>query len=106
MLIPNSFFFPFQGSASLNAKLNGKIAVKTLSFFVLTSFFNACMGIGLALLIHPGSYDTKASLGSGTEDRTVNVLDNFLDIGRSIYSSNSFVFKKNFILYFIEVNLS
>lgn len=40
----------------------------------------------MAALIHPGSLDTKTTLQAELEDRTVNVLDNFLDIGRSIYA--------------------
>lgn len=78
-------------SASLNAKLNGKIAFRTLSYFVLTSFFNACLGIALALLIHPGTQETKANLGGGTtEGRSVNMIDSFLDIGRNMFPDNIF----------------
>ncbi|EEB15083.1 Excitatory amino acid transporter, putative [Pediculus humanus corporis] len=77
-------------SASLNAKLNGKIAVKTLSYFVLTSFFNSCLGIILALLIHPGNQESKTTLELEKDKKIINVLDNFLDIGRNMFPDNIF----------------
>ncbi|KAK6636210.1 hypothetical protein RUM43_009868 [Polyplax serrata] len=77
-------------TASLNAKLNGKIAVKTLTYFLLTSLFNACLGIALAVALHPGSQDAKTVVSSVSESRVVNVLDNFLDIGRNMFPDNIF----------------
>lgn len=70
------------GSASLNAKMNGRIALRTLTYFAVTSFFNAALGICLVLLIHPG----HASINRGENDLTphhqTNLLDSLLDLGR------------------------
>ncbi|KAL0267606.1 UNVERIFIED_CONTAM: hypothetical protein PYX00_009832 [Menopon gallinae] len=77
-------------SASLNAKLNGRIAVRTLIYFVLTSCFNACLGIAVAFLFHPGSQDAKTQLQNAAADRHVNILDSFLDMGRNMFPDNIF----------------
>lgn len=72
------------GSASLNAKMNGRIALRTLTYFILTSMFNACLGVVLALLMHPGDPGLKSTLGEGTESREANMLDSLLDLGRLV----------------------
>jgi solute carrier family 1 (high affinity glutamate transporter) protein 2 len=62
--------------------MNGKIALRTMVYFLLTSLFNAALGVLLVIAIHPGDPETKKVLGSGTESREVNILDGFLDLGR------------------------
>lgn len=62
--------------------MNGKIALRTLVYFLLTSLFNAALGIVLVVAIHPGDPETKKVLGDGNEHRAVNILDGFLDLGR------------------------
>jgi solute carrier family 1 (glial high affinity glutamate transporter), member 2 len=74
--------FAIPGAASLNAKMNGRLALRTMVYFLLTSLFNAAFGVVLAVLIHPGDPETKRVLGAGTEHRAVNILDGFLDLGR------------------------
>jgi solute carrier family 1 (high affinity glutamate transporter) protein 2 len=72
------------GSASLDAKLNGKIALRTISYFVTTSLFNAILGIALVTLISPGDPTIKGGVDGGMtfDDRKNTLLDNFLDLGR------------------------
>ena len=88
-------FFFILGSASLNAKANGKIVVRTVSYFLITSLLSAILGIILAIAIHPGSPSTKKALGtaiipSGGPQNNVNILDGFLDLGRNIFPDNIF----------------
>lgn len=64
--------------------MNGKIAIRTLVFFVLTSLFNAILGVGLTLLIHPGNVGLKDSPVLAPHPRAVNILDSLLDLGRLI----------------------
>ncbi|XP_069704267.1 excitatory amino acid transporter-like isoform X2 [Periplaneta americana] len=78
------------GSARLNASMNGKIAVRTLIYFVLTSLTNAILGTILVLLIHPGDPHTKGVLGEVTMDREAHILDGILDLGRNIFPDNLF----------------
>lgn len=71
------------GSASLNIKLNGKIAARTLIYFLITSVMNAILGILLVVAIHPGNPGLKDKLGNGNEDRgTSSMFDSLLDLGR------------------------
>lgn len=79
------------GSASINAKLNGRIAVRTLLYFLCTSVFNAILGVVLVTAIHPGNAGLKEALGSGTETREASsMLDSMLDLGRNLVSENIF----------------
>lgn len=71
------------GSASLDAKLNGKIALRTVAYFVSTSLFNAVLGIVLVVAIHPGDPTIKSAEGGVIfDDRKNTLMDNFLDLGR------------------------
>lgn len=71
------------GSASLNASLSGKIVLRTLIYFFLTSLMNAILGIFLAITIRPGNVSIDASLlkarkGGGSS----RMMDSLLDLGR------------------------
>lgn len=82
MILPLIIASLIAGSASLNAKMSGKIAVRTLLYFILTSMFNAFLGLVLAMLIHPGVPEIK-QFGSYVEGkREHSILDSILDIGR------------------------
>lgn len=82
MILPLVIASLIAGSASLNARLNGRIALRTLIYFFLTSLFNAILGVALAVMIHPGNPGMKDALGEGTENREVSLLDSLLDLGR------------------------
>lgn len=73
------------GSASLDAKMNGKIALRTMIYFISTSFLNAILGVILVQLIHPGDPSIKGQMGAMThmlDERRNTLMDNFLDLGR------------------------
>ncbi|KAJ9598421.1 hypothetical protein L9F63_010896, partial [Diploptera punctata] len=78
------------GSARLNASMNGRIAVRTLVYFVLTSLCNAILGTILVLLIHPGDPNTKGIIKETSVDREVHILDGILDLGENIFPDNLF----------------
>lgn len=82
MILPLIISSLIAGSASLNARMNGKIALRTLIYFASTSFFNACLGIFLVLLIHPGDPGLHSDSPSGSDNKNVNLLDSLLDLGR------------------------
>lgn len=75
-------FLCILGSASLNARMNGMIAVRTLVYFILTSLLNAVLGVALVLVIHPGNPGIRESITSSHHARAVNILDSLLDLGR------------------------
>ena len=67
------------------------IAMRTIIYFLVTSLISAIIGLVLVLLIHPGNPETKATLGNGnTEARTVDIVDNFMDLGRNLFPDNMF----------------
>jgi L-cystine uptake protein TcyP (sodium:dicarboxylate symporter family) len=70
------------GSTRLNASMNGKIAIRTLVYFFLTSLTNAILGTFLVLSIHPGDPLNKGGLREESVDREVHILDGILDLGR------------------------
>lgn len=82
MILPLIIASLIAGSASLNAKMSGKIAVRTLLYFILTSMFNAFLGILLATMIHPGVPEIRL-YGTFVEAKKEHkILDSILDIGR------------------------
>ncbi|XP_050504556.1 excitatory amino acid transporter-like isoform X3 [Diabrotica virgifera virgifera] len=79
------------GSSSVNAKLNGKIAIRTFLIFFISSALNALLGTVLAIIIHPGDPGLNISLENAIEDKKgSSVLDSLLDLGRNIISDNIF----------------
>jgi solute carrier family 1 (high affinity glutamate transporter) protein 2 len=87
MILPLVISSLITGTASINAKMNGKIALRTLVYFALTSIFNALLGTSLALLIHPGDPDlhfrsTAAAAGQSANSKSLNLIDSVLDLGR------------------------
>jgi len=91
MILPLVISSLVTGSASLNAKINGKMALRTIVFFLVTSLLSAVVGLVLVLAIHPGSPEAKQLLGEGnSEKKNTELLDNFLDLGRNIIPDNLF----------------
>ncbi|ODM94778.1 Excitatory amino acid transporter 2 [Orchesella cincta] len=93
MILPLIISSLVVGSASLDAKLNGKIALRTLFYFITTSFLNAILGVILVQLVHPGDPSIRGQMKSSTQfmdDRRNTLMDNFLDLGRNIIPSNVF----------------
>ncbi|XP_013176205.1 PREDICTED: excitatory amino acid transporter isoform X2 [Papilio xuthus] len=88
MILPLIIASLIAGSASLNAKMSGKIAVRTLLYFILTSLFNAFLGILLAVLIHPGKPELRDQTNGVPDKRDHSILDSFFDIGRNIFPDN------------------
>ena len=91
MILPLVIASLITGAASLNAKMNGMIALRTIMFMMVTSLLAACMGLVLVVAIHPGSPEVKAVVGSGIQqERKIDMLDNFLDLGRNLVPDNLF----------------
>ena len=65
MILPLIIASLITGAASLNAKMNGMIALRTIVYFIVTSLLSACVGLVLVVAIHPGNPEVKKVLGSG-----------------------------------------
>ena len=75
----------------MNAKMNGMIALRTIVYFLTTSLISALIGLALVLIVHPGDPATKDELGDGnTQDRKIDIVDNFMDLGRNLFPDNLF----------------
>lgn len=71
--------------------MNGKIALRTIVYFLATSLVSALIGLALVTAVHPGSVETKERLGDGVlQDRKVDMADNFMDLGRNLFPDNLF----------------
>jgi len=91
MILPLIIASLITGAASLNAKMNGMIALRTIVYFLVTSLISALLGLAMVLIIHPGNPETKNLLGDGnTAERKVDIVDNFLDLGRNLFPDNLF----------------
>lgn len=69
-------------TASLNSKLGGKVMLRTLTFFFVTSMISSAMGIGLTFLFrqeHAAPDNGTATTATGSQSK---FLDSFLDLGR------------------------
>lgn len=69
-------------TASLNSKLGGKVLLRTLTFFFVTSMISSAMGICLTFLFrqeHAASGNGTATAANGGQSK---FLDSFLDLGR------------------------
>lgn len=83
MILPLIIASLIAGSASLNAKMSGKIACRTLTYFIITSMFNAFLGILMAVMIHPGQPELREDLGPTVDSKHEHsILNSVLDIGR------------------------
>ena len=81
MILPLVIASLVTGSASLNAKMSGMIAFRTILYFLVTSLISACVGLFLVLVIHPGNAEIKTELGDGnTKTLIYNYLLQFKEI--------------------------
>ena len=65
--------------------------MRTIIYFLVTSLPSSIIGLILVLAIHPGNPETKAELGNGnTEAKHVDIVDNFMDLGRNLFPDNMF----------------
>jgi len=92
MILPLVIASLIAGSASLNAKMSGMIAFRTITYFLITSLLSATVGLILVVAIQPGKIEgLKATLGNGTtEAKRTDIADTFLDLGRNLFPDNLF----------------
>ena len=68
-----------------DSKTLGKVGVKTIGFYLVTTALAVCIALGTALLIHPGlglnmGAVQKADLSSTAADSSVSLVDTLLNI--------------------------
>jgi len=91
MILPFVISCLIMGTATLNISKNGRIAMRTISYFIITSVLNVGLGMVLVLTIHPGRPDIKTNTSDLVpEVRNIKPLDGFLDMGRNLVPDNLF----------------
>lgn len=82
------------GTSSLSVTISGKLAVRTFTYFLLTSAFNAAFGVFLVSKIKPGLGSAKIGYISPAvivpDEKSISILDSVLDMGRNIIPDNLF----------------
>lgn len=69
--------------ASLDLSLSGKIAARTIAFYLTTTFFSVVLGIIMVISIRPGRNTEGTDIDSGTTSvRNVTTVDTLLDLVR------------------------
>ncbi|CAH1403487.1 unnamed protein product [Nezara viridula] len=102
MILPFVISCLIMGTATLNISKNGKIAVRTITYFVITSVINVVLGMALVTAIHPGNPLVKFNSTLDSEDvKITKPLDGFLDMGRNLVPDNLFqaAFEQTFTDY-------
>ena len=65
MILPLVIASLITGCASLNAKMSGMIAVRTIVYFLSTSLIAAILGLIMVVAIHPGDSNLKSEVAEG-----------------------------------------
>ena len=65
MILPLVIASLINGCASLNAKMSGMIAVRTIVYFLSTSLIAAILGLIMVVAIHPGDSNLKTEVAEG-----------------------------------------
>ncbi|XP_073347761.1 excitatory amino acid transporter 1-like [Pagrus major] len=76
------------GMSSLDRKTYGKIGLRALSFYMVTTVIAAFTGIALAVLVQPGKSSRTATVFPSGDAEIVQPVDSFLDLIRNMIPSN------------------
>ncbi|XP_058494355.1 excitatory amino acid transporter 4 isoform X1 [Solea solea] len=75
------------GIASLDSRASGKMGVRALVYYMLTTLIAVFIGIFIVMLIQPGKGGRDSPMTSGSVE-TVQALDAFLDLIRNMFPPN------------------
>ncbi|XP_022645823.1 putative sodium-dependent excitatory amino acid transporter glt-6 isoform X3 [Varroa jacobsoni] len=91
LILPMMIATIVSGSANLSGKAQGKMALLTLSIFMLTSLISALIGLCFVTAIYPGR-DMSGLVGEDTSrqqsQKTPTLTDTFLDLIRNAFPEN------------------
>lgn len=72
--------------AQLDAKSSGRIGMRALTYYMVTTILAAIVGIIIVLIMHPGDPKIKADIQPSREkDSNISTLDAILDIIRYLF---------------------
>lgn len=78
------------GMAQLDVQRSGKIGVRALTYYSITTILAAIVGIAMVLMIHPGDPQIKTAVAAvvKAEETKVSTIDAILDIIRNMVPEN------------------
>ncbi|XP_034248485.1 excitatory amino acid transporter-like [Thrips palmi] len=89
MILPLIISSLIAGMAQLDARSSGRMGMRALAYYMVTTVLAAIVGIIVVLVIHPGDPSAKAIVRSHSQAETrVSTLDAILDIIRNMFPEN------------------
>ncbi|XP_047197823.1 excitatory amino acid transporter 1-like [Hippoglossus stenolepis] len=76
------------GTSSVDRKAYGRIGLRAICYYMLTTLIAAFTGIVLAVIIQPGNWSRNPSASSGGRAEAVQSVDAVLDLIRNMIPSN------------------
>ncbi|XP_003737125.1 excitatory amino acid transporter [Galendromus occidentalis] len=88
LILPMMIATIVTGSANLSGKAQGKMALLTLSIFMITSLLSALIGLIFVTAIHPGRDFGNVVQYDKEQGQTPTLVDTFLDLVRNAFPEN------------------
>ncbi|BFZ25260.1 hypothetical protein BsWGS_28299 [Bradybaena similaris] len=88
LIVPLIISSMITGLASLDPRNSGRMGLRAIVYYFLTTFIAIILGIILVLAIHPGNPDQGLRRRSVKEHHPPTSLDAFMDLLRNIFPSN------------------
>lgn len=88
LILPLIFSSLIVGLAMLDPRSSGKIGLRSLVYYAVTTFLATFTGIACVLIIHPGNPSIKEHLTNRNPPRNVSSLDAMLDLIRNLFPEN------------------
>ncbi|XP_024876743.1 excitatory amino acid transporter-like [Temnothorax curvispinosus] len=78
------------GMAQLDVQRSGRIGIRALTYYSITTILAAIVGIAMVLMIHPGNPQIKSTVAAvvKAEETKVSTVDAILDIIRNMLPEN------------------
>uniref|UniRef100_A0A8B9LHD5 Amino acid transporter n=1 Tax=Astyanax mexicanus TaxID=7994 RepID=A0A8B9LHD5_ASTMX len=76
------------GISSLDSKASGKMGVRAIVYYMLTTFIAVFIGIVMVIIIRPGKGNRDSPVSSSGSIESVQAADAFLDLIRNMFPPN------------------
>ncbi|XP_053293474.1 excitatory amino acid transporter 1 isoform X2 [Pleuronectes platessa] len=88
LILPLIISSLISGTSSVDRKAYGRIGLRAVCYYLLTTLIAAFTGIVLAVIIQPGNWSRNTSASSGGRTEAVQSVDAVLDLIRNMIPSN------------------
>ena len=82
LILPLIITSMVSGVAGLDTSTSGKIGLKTICYYLLTTLVAVILGIILVVSIRPGGYQNSTNMDRQGNSKLVSPLDAFFDLIR------------------------